>query len=455
MNGLNPNEINRGLKISIIEGTFATLYTTLAGGMFLAGLALFLGANSFQIALLTAIPALVSGFSFLAGYLVRRVGARKRVVLWTAGLGRTVYLLFVPFLLLGIRFKIELFLLVVMLSSVLMAIAGTVWTFWISDLVPEERRGRFFGMRNAILNVSGVFVAYAAGRGMDWLKAGNQEISGYALAFTLAVSFGLVSTLLLTRQPEPPLTPRPEPSLKEIFLGPLHEPQFRRLTIFLAVWFLTGTLASPFYLVHLIKNLHFSFAAIAIYSMIGGVIGVLFQLFWGRVIDRFGSRPVTVFNFALVGLMPFLWLFATPHFRLPIWIDAILNGTVWTGASLGLWNLLLDLADNPARKESYFAIYSVVTGLGAFIAAILAGTVAQLLSRFHLTILGLDFYNYDVMFLFAGLARFACLPLLLKVQEPGSKPLRYTIRVLGNFALWRLNAGKDVIIEALGIKSRD
>ncbi|MEO0019610.1 MAG: MFS transporter [candidate division WOR-3 bacterium] len=455
MNGLNQSAINRGLKISIIEGTFATLYTTLAGGMFLAGLALYLGANSFQIALLSAIPALVSGFSFLAGYLVRRVGARKPIVLWTAGLGRTVYLLFVPFLLLGIRFKIELFLLVVMLSSVLMAIAGTVWTSWISDLVPEETRGRFFGLRNAILNVSGVFVAYAAGRGMDWLKAWGQEVSGYALAFTLAVSFGLVSTLLLTRQPEPHLPKRPAPSLKEIFIGPLHEPQFRRLTVFLGVWFLTGTLASPFYLVHLIKNLHFSFAAIAIYSMIGGVIGVLFQLFWGRVIDRFGSRPVTVFNFALVGLMPFLWLFATPKFRLPIWIDAVLNGTVWTGANLGLWNLLLDLADNPVRKESYFAIYSVVTGLGAFIAAIFAGTVAQLLSPFHLTLFTLDFYNYDIMFLLAGIARFASLPLLLKVQEPGSKPVRYTIRVLGNFALWRLNAGKDTVLEALGIKSKD
>ncbi|MEO0070793.1 MAG: MFS transporter [candidate division WOR-3 bacterium] len=449
---LTPPEINRGLKISILEGLFATLYTTLAGGMFLAGLALYLGANSFQIALLSAVPALVSGFSFLAGYLVRRVGARKPIVLWTAGLGRTVYLLFVPFLLFGIKFKMELFLLVVMLSSVLMAIAGTVWTSWISDLVPEARRGRFFGLRNAILNVSGVFVAYAAGRGMDWLKAGGQEVSGYALAFTLAVSFGLVSTLLLTRQPEPDLPKRPEPGLKEIFLGPLHEPQFRRLTVFLAVWFLTGTLASPFYLVHLIKNLHFSFAAIAIYSMIGGVIGVLFQLFWGRMVDKFGSRPVTVLNFTLVGVMPLLWLFATPRFRLPIWIDGILNGAVWTGANLGLWNLLLDLADNPSRKESYFAIYSVVTGLGAFIAAIFAGTVAQMLSSFHITILSLDFYNYDVMFLLAGIARFACLPLLLRVQERGSKPVRHTIRVLGNLALWWLNAGKDTLLQVLGIR---
>ncbi len=455
MNRLSTCEIEKGLKISIIEGTFATLYTTLAGGMFLAGLALHLGANSFQIALLSAIPALVSGFSFLAGYLVRWVGARKPLVLWTAGVGRSVYVLIVLALLLRFRLRIELFLLIVGISAVLLAIAGTVWTSWISDLVPEEHRGRFFGVRNAILNFSGVLVAFGAGRSMDYLKARGHETTGYLLAFTLAVLFGMVSTLLLRRQPEPEPRLLPGPSFREIFFGPLQEPQFRRLTIFLAIWFLTGTLASPFYLVHLLKNLRFSFTEVAIYSMIGGVIGVLFQLFWGRAIDRFGSRPVTVLNFALVGIMPFLWLFATPRFRLPIWIDGVLNGAVWTGASLGLWNLLLDLADNPARKESYFAIYSVVTGLGAFIASIIAGTIAQLISSFHLKILGIDFYNYDVMFLAAGVARFTCLPLLLKVREPGSKPVRHTIQELTNLALWRLNAGKDVLLQALGIKNQD
>ncbi len=455
MNGLTPALLRTALKISVIEGAFATLYTTLAGGMFLAGLALYLGANSFQIALLSGIPALVTGFSFLAGYLIRRFGSRKRLVLWTAGLGRAVFAILVPLLLLGIRVKIPFFLGLVTISSILMAIASTTWTSWISDLVPEERRGRFSGIRNAILGITGVLAGYSAGRGMDWLKAHGQEPAGYALAFGLAVVCGLTSTLLLIRQPEPLTGPRTPTSIKEIIFGPLKEPQFRRLTTFLAVWFLTGTLALPFYLIHLIKNLRFSFAAIAIYSMIGGVIGVLFQLFWGRAIDKFGSRPVTVLNFALVGTMPFLWLFATPDFRLPIWIDGVLNGVVWTGASLGLWNLLLDLADNPARKESYFAIYSVVTGLGAFFASLIAGTIAQLLSRLPLVLFGVRFYNYDVMFFLAGVARFACLPLLLRVQEPGSKPLRYTIRVIANLALWRLNAGKDVIFEALGIKSKD
>jgi MFS family permease len=452
---LSASEVNRGLRVSIVEGGFAMLYATLGGGMFLTGLALWLGANSFQIALLSAIPALVTGFGFLSGYLVRRAGSRKNLLIWTAGIGRSVFIVLVPFLLLQTRVGLVLFFATVAVSSLIMTIAGTVWTSWISDLVPEKRRGRFFGLRNAIHGILGVTTAYVAGRGMDWLKAQGHEPLGYGLALGLAVLFGLVSTLLLFKQPEPELEHRPALSLRQTFLGPLREPQFGKLMLFLAVWFLTGTLASPFYIVHLMKNLHFSFAAIGIYSIIGGVTGMVMQLFWGRAIDRFGSRPVTVLNFALVGVMPLLWLLATPSFRLPIWGDALMNGLVWTGASLGLWNLLLDLADDPSHRESYFAIYSAVTGLGAFAASMLSGVIAQALHGFHVTIAGQTFINYHVMFLAAGLLRFVTLPLLLRVHERDSKSVPHTMRALGTMALWQLNAGKDTVLAALGLRSKD
>jgi MFS family permease len=451
---LSAAEVDRGLRVSILEGGFAMVYATLGGGMFLTGLALWLGANSFQIALIAAIPPLVAGFSFLSGYLVRTAGSRKRLLIWTAGIGRSVLLVLVPFLLLQMKVSLVLFFATVGLSSLIMTVAGTVWQSWISDLVPEERRGRFFGWRNAIHGIIGVCAAYAAGRGMDWLKEAGREPVGYGLAFGLAVFFGAVSTLLLFRQPEPELKRRPALSLRRTLLGPLKEPEFSKLILFLAVWFLTGTLASPFYLVHLIKNLNFSFAAIGVYSMIGGVIGMLFQVLWGKAIDRFGSRPVTVLNFALVGVMPLLWLFARPSFRLPVWGDALLNGVVWTGGSLGLWNLLLDLADDPSHRESYFAIYSVVTGLGAFVASLLSGVIAQALHNFRLTLFGLEFVNYDVLFLAAGLSRFACLPLLLRVHERGSKSVRHTVRAVSALGVWRINRGRGMLLDALGLRSR-
>ncbi|UCG42309.1 MAG: MFS transporter [candidate division WOR-3 bacterium] len=446
-------QVERGLRISVVEGLFATGHLALTGGMFLVGLALLLGATPFQIGLLAAVPCAATVFSLLSSPLVRRLGARRGLVVWTSGIGRAVFLVLVPLLLFRAGVGIGTLLAVVVGYNVLLAIANTSWNSWMSDLVPERRRGRFFGMRNAVLGAVAMALTYAGGRALDWFKTFDQE-AGYGVAIGVGVLCGLGSTVLLSRQPEPRLVPRPKVAFRERVIGPLQEPQFRRLTVFMAVWFVTGTLASPFYLAHLIKNIEFPYTLVGVYAVFGGTTGILFQFAWGWVIDRFGPKPVTVVCFALVGIMPLLWLLATSTFRLPIWIDGVLNGVAWTGANLGLLNMVLGIGDNPVRKESYFAIFAMVVGLATFVASMVGGGVAQLLAGMHLRVLGREFVNYHVLFLVTGVLRFACLPLLVRVEERRSRKVVKTIRILGTFALSRLNYGKGIFLQALRARSR-
>ncbi len=452
---MTPEQIKRGLRISIIEGGFATLHFALTTGMFLTGLALWLGANSFQIALLSAIPALSSGFGFLAGHLVRRFGTRKLLSQIGGFIGRTLYILPVPFLLLGRKMPIILLFLMLILSSIIMTVAGTIWTYWMSDLVPEESRGSYFGFRNAIHGMIAVLTAYVGGRALDAFKAHNQEHLGYGLGFGLAVLFGWIASVIISWQPEMPVKYRPPLSLKQTFLGPLREKSFRRFILFMAGWCFLATIGGPFYLVHMMRNLHFSFAAIGLYSLLTGVTGIAGQLFWGKMIDRFGARPITVLTILVVNVLPLLWLLATPSFRLPIYLDAILNGAISTGAGLGFWSLMFNLAEDPAHKESYFATYFGVTGLCSCASSLLSGVLAQLLAGFHLTIFGRSFINFHLLFLLAIVTRFSTLPLLLRVSEPGSDPISHTARVLGAWAAWRINTGRDAFLKILGLGARD
>jgi MFS family permease len=451
--GLSPERVRVGLRISVVEGLFATGHVALTGGMFLTGLALLLGANPFQIGLLGAIPAAATVFSLLAAPLVRRFGGRRGLTVWTAGVGRLLFVVLVPLLLLRTRINLSVFFAVVVGYNIMLAVANASWNSWMSDLVPERQRGRYFGLRSAVLGGFAMLLTFGGGRLMDWYRSFNPE-AGYGLAYALAVLFGLLSTVLLARQPEPAMAPRPRVPARERLFGPLGEPQFRKLVVFMGVWFLTGTLASPFYMAHLIENLKFPFALIGVYAMVGGATGIIFQLAWGWLIDRFGPKPVTLVCFAIVGLMPLLWLVATPAFRLPIWIDGVLNGVAWTGANLGLLNLVLALGDNPVRKESYFALFAVVVGLATFLSSVIGGAVAQLLAGLHLTLFGREFLNYHVLFLVTGVLRFATLPLLGRVEERRSRDVIRTVRVLGNFALRRLNYGKGVFLHALRTRSR-
>jgi hypothetical protein len=80
--------------------------------------------------------------------------------------------------------------------------------------------------------------------------------------------------------------------------------------------------------------------------------------------------------------------------------------------------------------------------------------VAQLLAGMRLHLLGRDFVNYHVLFLVTGILRFACLPLLVRVKERRSREVVKTIRILGTFALSRLNYGKGIFLQALRTRSR-
>jgi hypothetical protein len=41
--------------------------------------------------------------------------------------------------------------------------SGVAWLSWMSGLVPEEIRGRFFGLRNSVLGLVTITVALAGG----------------------------------------------------------------------------------------------------------------------------------------------------------------------------------------------------------------------------------------------------------------------------------------------------
>jgi hypothetical protein len=96
----------------------------------------------------------------------------------------------------------------------------------------------------------------------------------------------------------------------------------------------------------------------------------------------------------------------------------------------------------------------VVTGLGAFAASMLSGVIAQALHGFRVVVAGYAFINYHLMFLAAGLLRFVTLPLLLRVHERGSRSVRHTIRAVSALGVWRINRGRDMLLDALGLRSR-
>lgn len=440
--------IKKGLRISIIQGIFTNIHITLTGGMFLTGLALYLGATPFHIGLLAAIPALLTSFGFISAFLVNRLSQRKLLTLITSGIGRALF--FIPALLLLFNIKPQLthLLIIIGIFNALLMIADNSWLSWMSDLVPREMRGRFFGIRNTAMGLVGMVVSFAGAKLLDYFKATNQHNLGLGIIFLIAGLSATLGTVLLSQQPEI-ITRRAPTNLLAIILAPFKDENFQKFLRFVGFWYITSSIASPFYLVFMLQNLKMQYSTVAVYSIIAGIMTFVFQPLWGRAIDRFKSKPILFINFFSIAFLPLLWIFPTANFLWPVWIDALLTGIFWSGVNLSVFNIIFSLSDNEELKESYFAVFAAVTGIAGFVSSLLGGYLATFLKEFNFKILGLNIVNYQLFFIFAGVSRFIALLFLKEVQEAKATSPSYALGIMTDYALRRLNYGKEFILNTI------
>jgi MFS family permease len=439
------SKTNRALRISIFEGAFAQVHINLTMGMFLTSLALYVGLNNIGIGLLSAIPAFFTGFGFFSVYLVQRFRSRKALCVLFSGIGRGVFAILGILLLLNIRPTALLVFTIVIVHNILLNFAGNAWLAWMHELVPKAQRGRYFGLRNTILNIVGMAANMIGGKILDIHKIAANFAQGLGLLYTSAAVSSMIGTGILTQQYEPKSATQP-PRLRDIFLTPFKDENFLSLIRFVSVWYLLGGIAAPFFLVHMLSNLHMSYSTVALYSIIAGISGLLFQIIWGHAIDRIRSKPVLTINYFCSVILPWFWLFARSDFLLPIWIDAFLTGIFWTGINLSLFNIVFSLTEGKKQKESYFAVFTTLSGIIAFISALGGGFVAQALVKVKLHILGLTIINYHIMFAWVACVRLACMVLLVKVKEKEALPTIKALQLMGDYTLRRLVLYKGLIL---------
>jgi MFS family permease len=417
--------------VSILEGCVSTMHGALIGGGLITAYAYGLGATDFHIGLIGGLTTLANAGLLLGAGASVRLGARKPVV-FRAGLASRLswsLLAVIPFLPLPPIARVWMFLGVLGFAHLLQQVAGSPWMSWMADLVPEAERGRYFSVRNSVCGAVGMVCALTVGRAFDHLRATAtwaQGLGAFVPFFSLAAVFAVGSAALYTRQWEPPMrgetARRPHHMLRMAF----RHPAFRPLLRFQILWAVACGIGGPFFGAHMIKNLQMTMSQIALYGILAGLAALAAQPVWGRLADRFGNRPVLAFNIFMVFLSPFIWLFATPTFHLPVWIDGLFSGLFWPGVNLTLFNLVISTAPEENR-QSYLATNGVISGLGHFAAAALGGRIALYLGDLAFPLGAQVFVNFHVLFVLSALIRIALLPSALRLHEPRAQPLRAMI----------------------------
>lgn len=200
--------ISDDFRYSYFDGIFANMFRTLTSGAFLTGFALYIGMGAFMIGILGAIPFIVTIFQLPASYFLQRGGFRKKTCILGAALARIVWIpiiiaAFVPMPHENFRLYAILFLFLVSHASV--TISYLSWMSWMSDLVPDNIRGSFFGARNMLVGAGGMIAMIVFGKLLDLCKNQLQNgiPIGLSVTFLSAIALGMVSLRFLNKVREP------------------------------------------------------------------------------------------------------------------------------------------------------------------------------------------------------------------------------------------------------------
>lgn len=443
--GLSVKQTLAALRLSIIDGGFAHIYANLTGSVFLPGYSLALHATPLEIGILAAIPLFATTGQFFGSYLVEKKQNRKRLTIGFVTVSRAIWIPVVlcSFWLGGSQTSLFLKLLIVLIfaSHVMGSVSGIAWLSWMAGLVPDEIRGRFFGLRNSILGIIGILITLAGGYFLDWFTRSFPflpKIRAFEILFIIAILAGALSLWFLQMKPELPNPPRLTRRLRHVYRAPLGENAFRRLLIFAVLRSFGTNIAAPFFVIYLLDDLQAGYATVGILTMLSAGADLTGMWVWGHLSDHLGNRPIIIFTAILSSIFPAFWIFVSGNAFSMFFLIPFLHlsgGFVWAGYNLCTANLVYRSA--PAEGNSvYFAYWSVSNGVASGLGALAGGLLAQQLKG------SLGYFPpvfdsvYKLIFLISVLVRVFPLFMMRRLQEPQSLRVRSAIRVLLNVKAW-------------------
>ncbi|MCD4673723.1 MAG: MFS transporter [Anaerolineaceae bacterium] len=265
-------------------------------------------------------------------------------------------------------------------------LANIPYTDIIGKIIPEGKRGAFFGGKGALAGPLSLGAALAARQ----ILANVPYPNNYAMLFGLA-AIGLAIASLgfwAIREPINTTVKVESQSWNEYWQQLLMIS--RRMKTLIAAQLLTGfsLMALPFYIVYARNTLGAPTETIGWFLLAQVSGGALSNLVWARLVDLSGSRRMLFFCAITSALTPLLAIALSPLGWMALLPVFFLVGATSDGRRVGFQSALLEVA--PAAKRSTYAGLNTVLTLPVAFLSLAAG-------------LFLQHWSYTALFLFAAI----------------------------------------------------
>lgn len=513
-------ELRHSLRLVTVAWMWGVVWMTCISGDQMRSFAKMLGFNDFAFGLLGAIPFLATLGQLFAALIVERTGLRKFVFMDTMIVSRAMWVVIalVPIVFFpgreGSATAVAVALMLLAATNLMAHMATPPWWTWMGDLIPRRIRGRYFARRAQWATLVQVVVIVVISLSLDYIAGGRNPgnenaVENYNLLvaiciiFAVGSIFGIIDVALFRKvrevfpphddKPRKPTfdfhVPRPKrltplsmirmgghytgSFVNQVLLDPLGDRVFRHYVCYGAALTFTMTVGGWYFWLHCRENLGFNtLASNCLFLVIGPLSATLTAGWWGKLIDRWGRRPVLIVATIATAISTLPWFVAdrgnpSPQFVID-WINGagsliggifghggmllldehsapltgayllaalgcIIGGSAWTGVSLAQQAIILGFSDGGGRNK-YVAASSVLINLGGVLGGIVGGLTAEYFKGAIFVVGPLLLNNYHLTFALGMFVRLISLFWLYDMPDPGSRKVRDMLKYVSENA---------------------
>ncbi len=404
---LDEHCVRRSLRLNVIAGIFGIVFWWTVSPNVIQLFALQLGAENFHIAVISAIIFITLPAQLLSSFLVEKYRTRKSLWMWSSVIARSMWIpiILMPFFLNGMSLNSRLWYLIIFLFMYYAVINSTVapWFSWMTDIVPKERSGQFWGRRFGYISLASVLMLPLVGMFLDWRIFPEDSITPFVLLIAFGLIGGFIDVFLHRGISDPGMVEnREKTDFRKLLIAPFTDKPFRRFLAAMSYYTIVMLIYRPFIVVFLKRNFGMGHLPILMLSVSALFGSLLVSRMWGFLSDHFGLKPVMKILFLGHAFLPLVLIFTTanthPTWRLVVLYFAWFVDCCFAAGVLIVQQTFFSSSLPRKNRSMYIAGFYSAIGLFAAAAPLLGGLLLKLFDMLDLSVISTSLTSYHLLF---------------------------------------------------------
>ena len=409
---IQEEDLHKSRILSIFEGSTARTVGSLTAGAFMAGFLNYLGADDRLNGIIAAIPVLSGAVMFLSPLFFETRSRRKAPITIGAFVARLLlsFLILVPLIIRNKNIGLAYLAVSYFMAHLIISFVAPPTTTWQISLAPERIRGKYFGIRESVVLGFVTIVTLGMGRILDASKISGQQSNAFVLLFVLVLILSIINFIFacLIREPEVKLSGRPVQK-SDVFLLPLRDKTFRKITGLIILWNLGYQMSAPFTSVYMVSGLKLNYTFITLTGIFAAAASVINARILGKIADKQSWLHISGICVGFQIASQLLWFFVnkdTAFYLAPF--SQLLSGAAWGGINIAIMNIQFKYSPE-SMKTIYIGFSSAIGGLVGFASSLAGSLLITVLGNYRLTYFGFTAGSMQILFALSGILMILCL----------------------------------------------